>query len=309
MNEWEIIKLLKDSFKSEIEVPIGDDCAVIKQGDSYLIITKDLMVENTHFTLKNYPLDYLGEKLVNSNLSDMAAMGALPSYALLGLSIKEKLGDEDIKLLLDGIKRKLREHKVFLIGGDIVKSERLSLSLTILGETKRYILRKGAKVGDIIYLSGEIGFSKAGLFEFLNKGKVENKEAEKRFLRGNNRLDLVDFFQSQPIDAMIDTSDGFYQDLNHILEESKVGAEIYLEKFPRITYLEKIAKESGLDYFDFIINSGEEYELIVVAPEEDKVFIEKGFLKIGKIVEGEGIHFYYNKEEKQIKNLSYTHNI
>ncbi len=308
MNEWELIEYIKKDFKSEIELSIGDDCAVIKDYDKYIVITKDLMTEGTHFRLENYPLNYLGEKLVNSNLSDIAAMGAYPSYALLGISVKEKMRENDIKLLIDGIKSNLLQYNTSLIGGDIVKGENLSLSMTIIGETRRYITRDRAKENDIIYLSGEIGYSRAGLYEFIKKGDIKNKNARDRFLRGNNRLDLMSFLKQVRVDALIDISDGFYQDLTHILKSSSVGAVIHLENFPKDSYLEKIANESGLNYYDFILNSGEEYELIVVAPEDDEKFLNNGFIKVGKIKKEKGLKFFLNEENINIKNLSFTHN-
>ncbi len=308
MNEWELIEYIKGEFNSKVELSIGDDSAVIKNGDKYLVFTKDLMVEKTHFILENYPLNFIGEKLVNANLSDVAAIGATPLFALLGLCLKEEIKEKDIKLLLNGIREKLKQYNVLLLGGDIVKGENLSLSMTIIGETRRYITRDRAKENDIIYLSGEIGYSRAGLYEFIKKGDIKNKNARDRFLRGNNRLDLMSFLKQVRVDALIDISDGFYQDLTHILKSSSVGAVIHLENFPKDSYLEKIANESGLNYYDFILNSGEEYELIVVAPEDDEKFLNNGFIKVGKIKKEKGLKFFLNEENINIKNLSFTHN-
>ncbi len=308
MNEWELIEYIKKDFKSDVELPIGDDSAVIKDGDKYLVFTKDLMVEKTHFILENYPLNFLGEKLVNANLSDIAAIGATPLFALLGLCLKEGMKEKEIKLLLNEIKEKLKQYDALLLGGDIVKGENLSLSMTVIGKTRRYITRDGAKENDIIYLSGEIGYSRAGLYEFVKRGDIKNEKARDRFLRGNNRLDLISFLKQVRVDALIDISDGFYQDLTHILKSSKAGAEIYLEKIQRDPYLEKIAEEEGLNYYDFILNSGEEYELIVVAPEDDEKFFNEGFIKVGKIKKEKGLKFFLNEENINIKNLSFTHN-
>ncbi len=308
MNEWELISFLKGELSSKVELSIGDDAAVIKEGDKYFIITKDLMVENTHFILNDYPLALLGKKLVNSNISDIVAMGAYPKYALLGITIREGLGDEALKIMLTGVKEELENAGVSLIGGDTVKGRNLMLSMTVIGETKRYITRKGAQPENLIFLSGKIGYSRAGLREFLSKGIIENSEAEKVFFEGKNRRDLLDFLSEVKINAMIDISDGFYQDLNHILESSEVGAEIYLENLPYDSYLEKLSKEEGVSYYDFVLNSGEEYELIIIVPSyEEERLIKKGLIEIGKIKGERELTFIKDGKKVNVRNLSYTH--
>ncbi len=308
MNEWELIFFLKGELSSKIELSIGDDAAVIREGNEYFVITKDLMVENTHFILNDYPLALLGKKLVNSNISDVVAMGAYPKYALLGISIREGLGDEALKIILTSVKDELKNAGVSLIGGDTVKGKSLMLSMTVIGQTKRYITRKGAQAEDFVFLSGRIGYSRAGLREFLLKGIIKNSEAEKVFFEGKNRRDLLSFLSEVKINAMIDISDGFYQDLNHILENSEVGAEIYLDNLPYDPYLKELSEEEGISYYDFVLNSGEEYELIIVVPAyEEERLIKKGLIKIGKITKERDLIFIKKGKKVNVRNLSYTH--
>ena len=309
MNEWELIELLKSSGKSsEVRLSIGDDAAVLRYGSKYIVITKDLMTEGTHFVIEGYPPFLLGRKLVNSNLSDISAMAGLPKYALLGISIRDGIGDDYIKEILRGVEEELEKNGVILIGGDTVKGKSLTLSMTVIGECKRYVTRGGAKVGDSILLSGPVGYSRAGLREFMRSGKIENQRAEDRFFAGTNRLDLYPLISQSRVNAMIDVSDGFYQDLTHILRESGRGAEIYLDNFPFDSYLDKMAKDEGISYYEFILNSGEEYELIaIISEDEEDSFLKKGFLKAGKIIASNEIVFLKGQNRVQIRNLSFTH--
>ncbi len=307
MNEWEFINLIKEGLKTDLEKSIGDDCAVIKKGDLYILLTKDLMVENTHFILKNTPIEYIGEKLVDANVSDIIAMGGTPKYALLGIVFPKKK-KIDKELLIKGIKKRLDKYSINLIGGDTVSGEKLTLSMTIIGETKRYIPRDGAESGDKILISGILGYSRAGLNEFLKKGNIENKTAKSKYFHPACRYDILPVIKKNEIDAMIDISDGFYQDILHILKSSGKGAEINLDKFPVTEYLKDAAKKEGIELYDFILNSGEEYELITIVSEKNKrELIKNGFTEVGEITENREIKFFSRGKEKKISNLSFTH--
>jgi len=307
MNEWELIELLK-SKQNDVELSIGDDCAVFRKGNENILITKDLLVEKSHFILPEFPLDSIGRKLVNSNVSDIVAMRGKPEYALLGIVIPQGFGNDSIEKLVFSIKKELKKYSVSLVGGDIVRGEKLTLSMTVVGIADNYVTRAGAKKDDIIFITGDLGYSKAGLSEFKEKGKIKNKKARNKYFEPSCRFDLLSLLSKTNINAMIDISDGFHQDLLHILKVSKVGAEIFLDKFKYNNYLKKNAEHQGLDIFDLIVNSGEEFELIIVAPKSEKEKLEqKDIFSVGKIVEKNILRYFYKDSEYKIKNLSFTH--
>ncbi len=307
MNEWEFIKLLNKDNISEIELSIGDDCAIIKKGNDYLLLTKDLITEGTHFELKNTPIEYIGEKLADSNISDIIAMGGIPKYALLGI-VFPKGKEIQYEKLIDGIKNRLNLYSTSIIGGDTVSGKNLSLSMTIIGEGKRYITRGGAETGDKILISGKLGYSRAGLNEFLTSGKIANKMAFEKYFRPRCRFDLLPIINKTKINSMTDISDGFIQDLSHILVSSGKGGEIYLDNFPVDDYLVKAAENEKIDLYDFILNSGEEYELILTVSEKESLELNKqGFMEVGEITDKKQSVYYYKGKEKKVKNLSYTH--
>jgi thiamine-monophosphate kinase len=309
MNEWEFIELLKeDNNQLGVELPIGDDCAVIKKGNGYLLLTKDLITEGTHFKLEHTPVEYIGEKLVDSNISDIIAMGGEPRYALLGVVFPNKIKRVNYKKLIEGIKKRLSLYSTILVGGDTVSGEKLTLSMTIVGEGQRYIKRGGAKAGDKIFISGKLGYSRGGLNEFLKNKEINNNIAFEKYFHPKCRFDLISVINKTEINSMIDISDGFYQDFSHILSSSKKGGEIYLDNFPIDDYLIKAAKDEGVNLYDFILNSGEEYELILTVSERESLKLKKlGFIEVGVITEKIQSVYYMNGKQVKIKNLSYTH--
>ncbi|MCP2619841.1 thiamine-phosphate kinase [Candidatus Aminicenantes bacterium AC-334-K16] len=170
--EAEIINFLRQEFTPtslEVRVGIGDDTAVIKKNDYYWLLTKDLLLENVHFLLAAHPPFLLGRKSLNVNVSDVAAMGGRPRWCLLGLGISNKVGRTWLKEFLAGFKTAAREAGIELLGGDLSRSTRLFISVTLIGESKSPVLREGARPGDILYVSGSLGEAALGL-QLLKKG-------------------------------------------------------------------------------------------------------------------------------------------
>jgi len=139
LNESELIAALRKDFSektSDLILGIGDDAAVIRVGGRQLIVTKDLLVENYHFLTSLYPPYYLGRKSLSVNLSDIAAMGGKPKYALLGLALPESRGAAWVEDYFSGFKAAAEENSVFLIGGDISEAKKIMVSVTLIGEGK-----------------------------------------------------------------------------------------------------------------------------------------------------------------------------
>jgi thiamine-monophosphate kinase len=156
--------LFHTSFQTEVQVGIGDDAAVIKSSNNKLVATVDMAVEGIHFHRKWSSPFQIGAKLTTANLADIFAMGAVPKYLLVAAGINELNNSETVSELAKGIRSVADKFEVSVIGGDLSKSEKMTLSITALGElSAQPILRSGGRVGDIIYLSSLTGLSAAGL--------------------------------------------------------------------------------------------------------------------------------------------------
>lgn len=238
-----------------------------------------------HFTPSYFSYYDIGYKALASALSDIAASGGVPKWFLLNIGIKKNQRFEEFMEILRGIEFWEREYSIHLLGGDTVRSPFLFLSITVGGTTKNPVSRSGAKEGDKIYLTGNIGGSGMGLFA-LQKGI--KSPLTKYHLRPEIRCkESIKLKKKYKITSMIDLSDGFLIDSNHIAEESKVQLNIYFEKIPVPSECKKFAKEHSLDFKEMVLTSGEEFELLFTSPS----IIKENFVSlIGFVSKGKGVY-------------------
>ena len=266
-------RLKKDPESGRVIKGIGDDCAAVKDGNKILLYTADMMVEGSHFIKAWHPPEKLGRKLICSNLSDIAAMGGTPEYALISLGAPPDEDVEYIEGIYRGIYGMAGRYGIDVIGGDTVESPLLILSMTMSGiiDENNISLRSDAKIGDYILVSGPLGGSKAGL-ELLKNGYDSPKGAIEKHLDPGCRTDISRKI-APFINAMIDISDGLASDLRHICEESGVGAIIEKDKIPIDEDTRRAAEILNSDPYDFALHGGEDYELLFTVSEEnlDKV--------------------------------------
>ncbi len=215
LGEFGLIERFKKVIKTDSSVikGPGDDCAVIKfNKDNYLLFSCDMIVQDIDFTLKDAPY-LIGRKSLAVTLSDIAACAGLPRYGLISIGMPPNTSVEFLDEVTRGILSLAKKYKINIVGGDISRASKLMLNVSLLGivEKKNLVLRSGAKIDDIIFVTGALGGSILGKhLRFTPRIK------EARFLVKNFR-----------VNSMIDISDGLAQDLGHILEQSKVGATIY----------------------------------------------------------------------------------
>lgn len=299
-SEFDLIRYIKeraDSLfpdKSTEIVGIGDDGAVVKGFDGFETISTDMLVERVDFDLSWADPHDLGTKSLEVSLSDISAMGSRPAYSMLSLAIPKKLlTGEFLSRFVDGYLTSAKRACVRLIGGDISGIDGpFIIDSTVIGRsTNPPILRSGARDGDVIFVSGELGGAAAGL-ELLKSGNTNVTSARnltERQLRPEARIELGAILGSTGIaTSMIDVSDGFIGDLHHILESSGVGAQIDLDSLPvhegieglirqgtlSGEFLKKPNSEIGLDKW-FALMGGEDFELIfTVAQENESVVTE-----------------------------------
>ncbi len=222
MNEFELIQRLTRSLPANATVVAGagDDCAVLDLGvpDKLVLFKTDAVVEGFHFT-RETPPEKIGRKALARCLSDIAAMAGTPTAALVTLGLPEKFDVEFVAQIYAGLNALAEQHQVAVVGGETTTNpERILISIALLGVVARgkQILRGGARVGDAIFVTGELGGSLAG--RHLD---FEPRLAEARW--------LADHFH---VHAMLDISDGLAGDLRHILEAGRVGAEILKSALP-----------------------------------------------------------------------------
>ncbi len=254
---------------------IGDDCAVVapKGGGTVTLVTTDTLVEGVHFDLSWHPPELLGQKAVAVNVSDIAAMGGIPRYALLSLAAPATMDTVLLERLMQGFMAALARQQVILIGGDTVKSDQgLVLTVTILGEAVReqVLYRSGAKPWEQVWVSGPLGQAAAGL-EICRRGhaalSASSPELVQAHLDPQAEVALGPILAASGlVTAMIDLSDGLATDLAHLCAESGVGAMVTAEALPISTATRQAAEALGLDPLRLAIAGGEDYRLLFTAP-------------------------------------------
>ncbi len=246
IGEFGFIERIKSEIKTgkSVIVGIGDDAAVVKYTRSkYLLVTTDMLIEDVHFKLSTATPYQIGHKAMACNISDIAAMGGIPKYAVVSIGLP---GNMDLRFsdeLYRGMNRTARRFGISIIGGDTNSSKKVVINVTLLGvvRKKELVLRSGAKFTDSIYVTGTLGGSIHGKhLNFIPR----LKEAQY----------LVKNFN---VHSMIDISDGLVQDLGHILKKSKAGAMLFKESIP-------ISKEARTLYH--ALYDGEDFELLFIHP-------------------------------------------
>lgn len=261
---------------TELSVGIGDDTAVFQpRPGRELLITTDLLVEDVDFKLEYAIPRWLGHKTLAVSLSDIAAMGGTPRYAMLTLAVPANLQIESFwEEFFDGYFELAESCGVVLIGGDISATPHgLALDSCVLGDcaTGRAIRRSGARVGDGVYVTGRLGASAAGLQLLLHGARVDaaNSSLEQQAIHPHLRPNARSEFGRQLGEcglahALIDVSDGLVQDLGHLCEASQVSAMLERATIPVAAAVELIAKDADAA-FQLAVSGGEDYELLFTA--------------------------------------------
>ncbi len=293
MNEFEVIRKIQDLLPEapeEVVVPIGDDCAAFRLGGDTWLAAADMLVEGRHFRKWASPED-VGYKAVAVNVSDVAAMGGRPRFILVSGGTPEP---ETALRVFEGVAEACREFGVYPLGGDTTGADSLTVDVSILGLAEAPpVLRSGARPGDLIAVSGELGASAAGLLA-LEDGMDGYSRLVRKHLRPEPRVEAGFVAAKLGAHAMIDISDGLASDVRHICEKSGVGCEINLDLLPLSEDARSLAASLDRDVLSLAATGGEDYELLVAAPgsilDELARSIEIPLTIIGEVV-GRGIVF------------------
>ena len=263
--EFELIKRLLDCLgptRGTVLGP-GDDCAILRPARFPQVFTIDSMVEDVHFKIGWGSPEALGERALAVNLSDIAAMGGKPTACVVNLAVRDGLGVRFFERMYSGLHREASGAKCEVVGGNITRARTLSITIAVLGELRGGALRRDtARPGDTIYVTGTTGDAAAGLRVLAGELRAHGEAREflvDRYLRPRARLEAgMRLARIKPAASAIDLSDGLWQDLGHILERSRTGAEIDAAAVPLShAYRAVIGNDPTL-----ALSGGDDYELL-----------------------------------------------
>jgi thiamine-monophosphate kinase len=279
---------------------VGDDAAIIDHFGKQTVITTDLLIEGVHFDLIYTPLKHLGYKSVIVNLSDVYAMNATPTQITLSIGFSNRFSLEALEEFYEGVYAACAAYDVDLIGGDTSTSQKgFIISVTAIGEVlpEKIVRRNGAKPGDLLCCTGDLGAAYVGLLFlerekkiFLESPQIQpDLEGEKyvisKLLKPEARKDIIEFFEEKDIipTSMMDISDGLSSEILHICSQSGVGCRLYEEKIPISDEMKSAAYKFEIDPTACALSGGEDYELLftLTQSEYDKLVLNEQISVIG----------------------------
>jgi thiamine-monophosphate kinase len=288
----EAIRRMLSGAGPEVRVGVGDDAAVLTPTGGELVITTDSLVENVHFVRGPAGARDLGYKAIVVNVSDVAAMGASPRAAVCALILPPEVDTGWVVELFGGMREACDEYALWLVGGDLSRGSEASIAVTVTGEVApgRAVLRSGARPGDRVVVTGELGGSAAGLrlTSLRTTPTAEQLALVRRHLRPTARVGEGGVLARLGATAMMDVSDGLALDLSRLVRASSVGARVAIDDVP-------VAEGATIDD---ALGGGEDYELLATLPRTEAVEGVRRELKeafgvalteIGSIVEGTGL--------------------
>jgi thiamine-monophosphate kinase len=288
----EAIRRVLSGAGPEVRVGVGDDAAVLAPTGGELVVTTDVLVEGVHFVRRPTGARDVGHKAIVVNVSDIAAMGASPRSALCALVLPPDVEAAWVMELFGGMREACDEYALWLVGGDLSRGRDASIAVMVTGEVApgKAVLRSGARPGDRVVVTGELGGSAAGLrlSETATTPTEQQLALVRRHLRPTARVGEGGVLAGNGATAMMDVSDGLAIDLSRLARASSVGARVALGDVP-------VAAGATLDD---ALGGGEDYELLVALPGDAAVEAARSELKegfgvplteIGRIVDGEGL--------------------
>lgn len=313
LGERETIRIIERIIKSDAAVGPGDDCAAIDIGDRYLLVTTDMMVTRTHIPKGMGPYD-IGWSIIAVNLSDIAAMGGKPLGLVTAIGITRGHPIEFIEQMADGMNDCARRFNTSIVGGDTKEHEDLVLCGTAIGEVAKsgILLRRGAKAGDLIAVSGSLGRAGAGYHSM--KRNLGLKEAEDALKRPWPRIrEGMALSRSGIVTSCMDISDGLSASIFELSRNSGMTYEVDYAKIPK-------AKEVDMAFHDLerqkdlVLNFGDDFELIfTIKREEEEALLKLAkdcgcpFTVIGKVTSGEENILIDGGKREKLENLGYEH--
>jgi len=320
VGEFAFLDIVRKNFagskkRRNIAVGIGDDCFCFKAGKETVCITKDMLIEDVHFKKAWISPVNLGRKAVEINISDIASMGGVePKYIFIGLGLPADIRLDYVKELYKGFKKACDKYGVIIAGGDTVKSDKIVISITVVGTgTGRIVKRSGAENGDFIGVTNTFGDSGAGvsfLYKYGMKHKFSKDERQLIFKHNNPEARLKEARKiSKYATSMTDASDGIFISVGLLAKESKKGADIFQERIPVSQQLKRAVPDKR-KRMDFALCGAEDFELVFTV-QQSKAGIVKKLLPqvsyIGQINNSKKVRYFYNGKEQKTVYGGYKH--
>lgn len=268
MPELDLIRWIRRRIgtrRGRIVVDSGDDAAVLKVGRGNLLFKTDSVIDGVHFDSRTARPEAVGHKAIARCLSDIAAMGCYPTFAVVAIMIPKNAREVYIKRVLAGLERTAEKFETPVVGGDVKSHDgKLAISVALLGETRDLepVRRSGARIGDAIAVTGPLGGSILGKHLKFRPRVREGLELNRRF----------------ELHAMIDISDGLTTDLGHLCDESRVGALLFEDRLPVSADAKRLARRDRRTPLDHALHDGEDYELLFTLPAIQAAKLERSGL-------------------------------
>lgn len=291
MGEFELLARVRERLPQpgpRVRLGSGDDAAIAVP-DGATATSVDALVDDVHFRRQWSSPAQIGAKALAVSLSDLAAMGAEPGEAYVVLGVPADLDEDGCLEVLDGMAALAAQTGTTLAGGDVTRAPVLTLAMTVVGHAKRaedFVTRAGARPGDALVVTGELGGAAAGL-RLLEGGDRQQPDLIARQLEPKPRLAEGRMLAEAGATAMIDLSDGLGGDARHIAKTSGVGLRIDAATLPIAPGVAEVAEASGLDPLPLAVSGGEDYELLATIPPDRLEAIQ--LTRIGEVVAGEGV--------------------
>ena len=287
--EFDRIRAIAGRLGSRAGV-LGEDCALIEMGETYLALSTDLSVEGVHFRREWLSLEEIGWRATAAALSDLAAAGAAAVGVLAALTVPAAEPPATFAALMDGAGSAVSSVGGVVLGGDLSRGPLLSLTMTVVGRTVTPAHRKGARPGDGLWVTGALGGARAALLAWEN-GRQPAEAARVRFAHPEPRLEQGAWLVAQGARAMLDLSDGLAADARHLAAASGVSVRIDLELVPADPSVLAEARQSGENPGAFAARGGEDYELLVAMPPGFTGAAPFPLTRIGQVEAGSGARF------------------
>ncbi|WP_276873536.1 thiamine-phosphate kinase [Dialister micraerophilus] len=316
LGEFACIKKISKNFiynPKLVKLGSGDDGAVYTVPEGFdQVISTDTMVEGIHFLKSTMSPSDVGYRICTVNFSDMAAMGALPTGIVFSLALPDDLPVNWLEFCYDGIREACKKYNVNILGGDITGSKQgVVLTGTVVGIVKKisYITRSGAKEGDIVFVTGTVGDSAAGLISLLHN--CENDYLKKRHTRPEPQIEWGQYFSEVGVNSLNDISDGLSRELNEIAAASNVVIQIDSTKIPISKETCELSEKLGKNSLELALDGGEDYELVGTASKEiwKKIKLKKGITAIGTVKKGikSSVEILHKGKIKKVAAKGYDH--
>ena len=272
MSELDLIRWIRRRIgtrRGRIVVDSGDDAAVLKVGRGNLLFKTDSVIDGVHFDSRTARPEAVGHKAIARCLSDIAAMGCYPTFAVVAIMIPRNAREVYLKRVLSGLERTAERYRTPVVGGDVKSHQgKLAISVALLGETRDLepVRRSGARIGDAIAVTGPLGGSILGKHLKFQPRVQEGLELNRRF----------------ELHAMIDISDGLTTDLGHVCDESRVGALLLEDQLPISADAKKLSRRDRRSPLDHALHDGEDYELLFTLPAIQAPKLERS--RLGRVI-------------------------